>query len=200
MAVYYYNGDKILAPFTIVSNRPVFASDTVSLKHIRVAQEAQRWELGFNTLGKDTVANAFLELIGEIEAPSTMVMPQFPEVDSASTATGVATASSAHSAGSSLVSLDASFASGFLPKGSFVKFAGHNKVYILQSDLDFDSASTVNAEIYPNLTIDVALGSSLGYGKDCKLTYFRDIDNLQGVTFADGLLASQGTINLIEAL
>jgi len=201
MAVYYYNGDKILAPFSIISNKPVFASDTVSLKHIRSAQTSQRWEISFNTVNSGTAADALLNLLTDMDQASTMVMPQLPEVDSASTATGPVTVSITGSTGNSSLELDTSLASGFLPKGSFVTFGSHPKVYLLQNDLDFDNElDTVTAEIYPNLTVETTFGFSLNYGANCNLAYYRDINNTQGITFSDGVLANQGTVTLIEAL
>jgi hypothetical protein len=32
------------------------------------------------------------------------------------------------------------------------------------------------------------------------IRYFRGVDNLRGITFSDGVLASPGTIEIIEAL
>jgi len=201
MAVYYYNGDKILAPFSIISNKPVFASDTVSLKHIRSAQTSQRWEISFNTVNSGTAADALLNLLTDMDQASTMIIPQLPEVDSSSTATGTATVLINSSTGNSVLELDTSLASGFLPKGSFISFESHSKVYLLQNDLDFDNElDTVIASIYPNLTVETSSGSVVNYGANCSLHYYRDINSTQGITFSDGVLANQGTVTLIEAL
>ena len=199
MAVYYYNGDKILAPFKIVSNKPVFASDTVSLKHIRASQRSQRWELSFNTLSKETTADAFIGILSDMDSKSSMVMPQFPEVYNSTTADGIIFVSNNYADNTSVLELDASSATGILPKGSFITFSNHSKVYVVKEEVDF-SSSAATISIYPPLVSSVNGGTQINYLNNCLIQYYRDINNMQGVTFSDGILANQGTVTLIEAL
>lgn len=199
MAVYYYNGDKILAPFKIVSNKPVFASDTVSLKHIRASQRSQRWELSFNTLSKETTADAFIGILSDMDTKSSMVMPQFPEVYNSTTVDGIISVNNNYADNTSVLELDASNASRILPKGSFITFANHSKVYAVKEEVDF-SSSIATMSIYPALVSSVANGTQINYLDNCVIQYYRDINNMQGVTFSDGILANQGTVTLIEAL
>lgn len=200
MAVYYYKGDKILAPFKIISNRPTFASDTVSLKHIRVAQEAQRWELSFNTLTKENAANSFLGILEDMEERGQMIMPQFPEVAKATTASGNFGVETSVASNTSTLQINTDLGSGFLPKGSFIKFSNHDKVYVTRNDLDVDSATPQELNIYPALTSNLSAFTEIEYGSNCIISYYRDINNIQGITFTDGVLADQGTVTLIEAL
>lgn len=201
MAIYYYNGDEILVPFSIISNKPVFASDTVSLKHFRLQQSAQRWELNFSTLSKENSANSLLGVLEDMENRNTMIMPQLPEVNKRMTLTGGIILQSTVNANSESIILPTDNASGLLPKGSFIKFSNHDKVYITKNDLDFSTASpTLQLEIYPKLVNNVTAGSSLNFGSNCIISYYRDINNTQGITFSDGVLSNQGTVTLIEAL
>lgn len=201
MATYYYNGDEILVPFTVVSNKPVFASDTVSLKHVRSQQSAQRWELSFSTISKENSANSLLSVLNEMDNRNTMIMPQLPEVNKLNTLQGAITVNLSANQNSESITLSNISSLGFLPKGSFINFSNHDKVYITKNDLNFDNSGTpVVLNIYPKLVSNVPLGNSLLFGNNCIFSYYRDINNIQGITFSDGLLSNQGTITLIEAL
>ena len=199
MAKYYYNGNAIVTPFTVISNKPVFASDTVSLKHIRSQQSAQRWELQFNIITNDNVANTLISVLDEMEAVSTMIMPQLPEVDAAATNTGVATLSVLGEVNDSIISLDTSTCTGLLPKGSFVKLGTHSKIYIVKADVDMTGA-TASMNIYPQLTVESIVGTSLQTGASVLLPYYRDVNTLSGVRYMDGVLADVGPTTVIEAL
>ena len=195
---YYYEGEVILAPFTIASNRPVYDVDTVSLIKQRATQSAQRWELRFSTVSTETV-NRFINAIDEVTTTHTFIMPQFMSVVEARTVTTSPNLDSAASAGVSSVVLDTGASFGFLPKGSFIKFSNHDKVYVTTADADFSSGSSTTVSIFPELKKPVATTDTLLSGDDCVLTYYKDTNNIQGITFSDGILVS-GTISLIEAL
>jgi len=77
------------------------------------------------------------------------------------------------------------------PKGAFVT-GSNNKVYMVKADAS--SISTSN--LYPTPP------SGLTYSTVANATirYFRSIDSMRGVTFNDGILATAGTIDIIEAL
>jgi len=200
MAKYYYNGNVIVTPFSIVTNQPIFSADTVSLKHIRSQQIAQRWELQFNVITNDNVATTLLGVLDEMNLKGQMQMPQLPEVDAASTGSGTAAVTgTAIPVSSSSVLLDSTAASGVLPAGSFVKFSNHDKVYILKSNLDMDGVSA-SAEVYPKTVLELSIGTTLQFGQDCLFKYYRDINGMNGIRFLDGVLADPGTVNLIEAL
>lgn len=202
MAVYYYQGMPILAPFTITSNEPFFDVETISLKRQRVSQGYQRWELSFNVQPDKTQPQDLLVdmLVNDQAGATTMIMPQFKEVSDTSTATGSASVAVAGVVGDSSVSLTTSSASGTLPKGSFISFNNHDKVYILTADMDM-SGATATANIYPNLKFAMPITTTtLEFGDSCLLTYYRDINTLTSIQFTDGILASPGLINLFEAV
>jgi len=209
MAVYYYNGAKILAPLSITSNRPIYDAETISLKKIRASQNHQRWELSFECVANDNAGDTFIDSIKDLTSSSSMPMPQIKEVEDASNLRGTALVASDVVAGDSSVPiLKDNNISGILKKGSFIKFGNYPKVYVLTDDLNMntpDNNGQYVAKIFPNLVLGVSVSGAVGarelnYGTACEITYFKDVTNLQGITFSDGILANMGTINLIEAL
>ena len=201
MSVYYYEGAKILAPLTITSNEPMFDVDTVSLKKQRASQNAQRWEVSFNTIAEpDTQVDLFISSVDNLDVVSTMVMPQLPKVDELNTLTNTSTAvSGSFSAGVSGVTLSAAITTGLLPKGSFINFSNHSKVYVTTSDTTFTSG-TADVSIYPSLRASIDSTHIMRTTSECLFTYLRSIDQQTGITFTDGVLSNVGTIDLIEAL
>jgi len=77
------------------------------------------------------------------------------------------------------------------PKGAFVT-GSNNKVYMIKSD----ASSVVESNLYPTPP------SGLTYSTVANATirYYREVTNLRGITFNDGILASPGNIEIIEAL
>jgi len=77
------------------------------------------------------------------------------------------------------------------PKGAFVT-GSNNKVYMVKAD----ASSVVESNLYPTPP------SGLTYStvSNATIRYFRRVDNLRGITFSDGVLASPGSIDIIEAL
>jgi len=77
------------------------------------------------------------------------------------------------------------------PKGAFVT-GSNNKVYMIKAD----AASVVDSNLYPTPP------SGLTYStvSNATIRYYREVTNLRGITFNDGILASPGTIDIIEAL
>jgi len=192
---YYFKGAKILAPLSITSNEPVYDVDTVSLSKQRATQGAQRWEVAFTTATSDaTEADMLVGVIDSITAAETMVMPQLPSVARLNTA-GVSLVVSANaSGGASTVTV---VSDGIISKGSFIKFSNHDKVYLVTADV---AAGTVPVSIYPSLRSAVTTAHTMNTGASVSLSYYRDVSNLRGLTFTDGILSSTGTINLIEAI
>ena len=211
MTAYYYKGSPILAPLTIESNQPIYVSDTVSLKQIRTAMNAQRWEVSFDTATNDNAVELLIASCDGQSNVSTMIMPQLKEVDDAYTADSDSGSTNgpllfshgAHAAGDDTITLSRLEGVGFLPKGSFIKFSNHNKVYLLKTDVDLDSmtlSTYVDVEIYPSLRVSVADSIQMKIGSECTISYFPSIDNQKGITYQDGVLASPGTTTIIEAL
>ena len=196
---YYFKGAKILAPLSITSNEPVYDVDTVSLSKQRATQGAQRWEVAFTTATSDaTEADMLVGVIDSITAAETMIMPQLPSVLKANTSSVVLPINAGASGGASTVTV---VSDGIISKGSFIKFSNHDKVYLVTADV---AAGTVPVSIYPSLrsavTTSHTLYTSNAGASSVSLRYYRDVSNLRGLTFTDGILSSTGTVNLVEAL
>ena len=193
MSVYYYKGQPIVAPFKITSNHPSWNAESVSLRLHRLEQEAQRWELSFTVQASTGLANYLTDLVAGFGLPQTMIMPQLAEVEKRNTssernATGTA-------GGDSPISMTGS---GLLPKGSFIQFANHPKIYITLADLNGPGS----VAIYPRLRTNVS-STAVRHAKSTvkpMLSYFENIDNLRGISFSDGVLMDAGTIDLYEAV
>jgi len=207
MTAYYYQGSPILAPLSITSNQPMFSIDTVSLKQSRTAQNSQRWELSFDVLTNDNAVNLLLSSIDNLSSAQTMVMPQLKEVDDATTIANdtdgtelFISATGVEPAGETTINLTRTAGQGLLPKGSFVKFSNHNKIYILKTEINFDTFTSGNVEIYPSLRVATAVNTEMLVGAEAILRYYTSIDNASGITYSDGILASPGKIDIVEAL
>ena len=192
---YYFNGAKILAPFSVTSNEPVYDVETISLSKQRASQGAQRWELAFNTVTSDaTEADVLIGVATGLATADTMPMPQLPSVDRLNTIGASRAITSNAAAGVSSVTINSD---GVLSKGSFIKFSNHAKIYMVTADV---AAGVVAVPIYPQLRTAVTTAHTFKTGSSATLTYYRDVSNLRGLTFTDGILSSVGTINLVEAI
>ncbi len=201
MTVYYFEGSPIVAPLTIESNEPVFVADTVNLKQQRASQSAQRWELSFQIQTKDIEEDYFVGIVTNINTAKTMVMPQLLAVDKKVTVTTNGSAN-ATSAGASTITVNFSAAERLLPKGSFIKFSNHSKIYMVTANVTTQT-TPVSVSIYPELKQTISAGTTVYHpGSSIKptLQYYRDLETLQGITYEDGVLINPGTIRLIEAL
>jgi len=198
---YFYQGAEILAPITISSNEPHFDMTTVSLKTQRASQDHQRWELSFNVLSdQDKAAELFLSTIVNFDTSDIMIMPQLVKEGNNNSLSNT-TVGSTTAAGASSIEIDnSSNVTGSLPKGSFIKFSNHSKVYITTNDLSLEGTSNQTLNFYPNLISAVPNLTALNTGDSCVISYFKSIDNQMGITYTDGILSNIGTVNLIEAL
>jgi hypothetical protein len=132
---------------------------------------------GVTTSGTEGQAGATVTIVVSGSAPSTLYYycanhSNMGGVVNVSNATGVA-----------------------YPKGAFVTGSvtgSNNKVYMVKSD----AASVVASNLYPTPP------SGLTYSTVANATirYYREVSDLRGITFNDGILASPGTISIIEAL
>jgi hypothetical protein len=194
-----------VAPLTIESNEPIFSADTVNLKQQRVSQGAQRWELSFQIQTKDNEEELLVGMVTGVSASKSMVMPQLNSVNTKTKATNDATVFTTTSIVGS-TSLFVNFAQAgalLLPKGSFIKFSGHSKIYMITEDVTTHLNLNRNVKFYPSLTNAVVAGEIMYHaGSVIKPTiqYYRDLETLQGIIYDDGVLVNPGTIRLLEAL
>lgn len=190
----YENGKviaKFAAPMTVKSNQPVSVSDTLSLSRQISRRAAQRWEITSNLMPlSDDAQDLFVSLVTKGFSETVQVlMPQNYGVIKKRTNSETGTASG--NKDGTQVNINVS---GLLPKGSFVKFDSHSKVYITTNDV---SGSGV-VGVFPPLRAAV---SGTVYCKDNVLmNCFYDTDTVSGMVYSDGILMDMGTVTLIERL
>lgn len=192
----YENGKVIArftAPMTVRSNQPVFVSDTLSLKRFISRRSAQRWEIetGLEPL-TSSAGDLFVNLVTKGYSETvTVLMPQNYGVKHNRTLSST-TVTATGTAGASSVTVAAN--TGFIPKGTFVKFNSHSKIYMTTSD----RSTNGTVSIYPPL---VANASGTMYcGDDVQLSCLYDTDVVSGMIYSDGIQMDVGTVRLVEKL
>jgi hypothetical protein len=192
----YENGEVIArftTPLTIKSNQPVFVSDTLSLKRFISRRSAQRWEIDaglepLTTDAQDLMVNLVTKGYSETV---TVIVPQNYGVVKARTASGTPVVSGV--AGQSQVVISSGL-SGLLPKGTFVKFSNHSKVYMTTANLTGNGVLT----LFPPLVSNVAGGMT--YEDNVQMGCLYDTDVISGMVYSDGILMDTGQIRLLEKL
>lgn len=191
----YENGEVIArftAPLTVKSNQPVFVSDTLSLKRFITRRSAQRWEIeaGLEPLTSSAqdlmvnlVTNGYSETV-------TVVVPQNYGVIKARTHTSELNA--AGTTGSTQISVDNN--NGFLPKGTFVKFSSHSKIYMTTSNRDGNGL----VNVYPPLHTSVS--GAMHCRDDVLMSCLYDTDVVSGMVYSDGIMMDVGSVRLVERL
>lgn len=193
----YENGEviaKFVAPMTIKSNHPISISDTLSLKMQATRRAVQRWEISTNLEPLSSKAqDLFVNLISKgLSETVTVLVPQNYGAKLERTASGGSPTGSG-SLGATQISV--SGLSGYLPKGTFIKFANHSKIYLTTGNIT--NSGTVG--IYPAL--QTAVSSSIFTFKDDVLMNCRyGTETTIGMTYSDGILMDLGTVTLIEKL
>jgi len=202
---YTFQGQDIVAPFRLSSNEPVFSTDSIALKVRRVKQGAQRWEMEFNVTMTDA-SSTFADMVTTFHDQITFEMPQLNvrgEVISSGTCTDALTIQSASAAGDSTIPLTGMTVGTTINKGRFIKFSNHHKVYLVTETVTAQTSVVPILNIYPSLRTPVPTSTSVLYRDvvdSIPFRAYRDVTNIQGITYTDGILSDMGTINLIEAL
>jgi len=199
MSKYYFEGSPILAPLTIQSTDVVVSSETVTLKRLIHKTDAQRWDLSFGIVTNDNEDAIFLAMLENAYTVKTMDMPQLKKVDDTTTMTGSLSVSVNYVAGATSIQAN-NTSGGVLPKGSFIQFANHTKVYVVKSDYLTNGSSLA---IYPALKQDVSGSTLVYYGNFStkpQLSYLRDDSELSGITYSDGILVSIGAVTIKEVV
>ena len=184
---------QFVAPVSVISNKPVYASDTLSLSRPTNSRTAQRWEIETRLEPLSSSANdLFVNLVinGYSEAVQ-VVMPQNYGVIKNRTSTSTGTVNT-HSAGTNVVSITSP---GYMPKGTFIRFSNHTKIYMTVTDHNSGSVT-----IYPALTDGVTNGNTVYRGDDVIGTFVYDFDTITGMAFTDGILQDVGIVKLLEYL
>jgi hypothetical protein len=191
-----YEGGKVIAkfvaPVSVRSNQPVFASDTLSLKRYVSKRPAQRWEIETRLEPlSHSAEDLFVDLISKgYSSPTTVTTPQNYGASRKLTGSNSPTATGA--VGASLISVTNT---GFIPKGTYIRFSNHSKVYLTLANRD--NSGTVS--IFPALRAAVSNTTFL-CKDDVIMTCFYDLDTIIGMSYVDGILMDLGTIKLVESV
>jgi len=182
---------RFVAPMGVKSNVPVFASDTLSLSRPTSARTAQRWEietrlepLSFNAqdLFVNLVVNGYTGVV-------QVLMPQnYGAIQARGTTSG-----GTGSGGVDATTITISGMSGLMPKGTFVRFSNHNKVYMTTSD----RSGNGSVGIFPALRTSIS-GTTMDNGDDVLGNFRYDFDTVTGMSFTDGVLQDVGIVKLVE--
>jgi len=188
---------RFVAPLSIRSNKPSFISDSMSLKRVVSERPAQRWEITTNLEPLTSSANDLFVMLVTTGLTSILniLVPQnigvIRERELGFNADAVAQGN-----------LDAStvvlttFTD--IPKGTFIKFEGQNKVYMTTTDKNYASGATVG--IYPPLRATVSSSTPFKWQDDVEMRVFLDNETAIGMSFTDGILMDNGEVRFVEAL
>ena len=192
------DGSTVIAgfvvPLQVKNNKPSFNNDTFSLKRVVKKRTAQRWEIEtrLEPLGREA-NDLFVHLVFNSDTEVfDILMPQNYGVTLKRTSSSTPTATGASGASSVVVASN----SGLIPKGTFIKFTNHPKVYLTMSDLTGNGALS----IYPPLRVAVPALTGFAHRDDVKMSCRYDTDTLSGMEYQDGILMDIGTVKLVEAI
>jgi hypothetical protein len=206
MATYYFEGYPIVAPFSIESIRVILNSETATGKIFRRVGEGQRWDLSFGVITNNP-EDLFISMLSNITTTNSMVMPQMKTVDDLLTGIGgypttVITASvGTVSCVINTVGLASYSGNKVIPKGAFIQFANHNKIYVVTSEVVEGTNTTVN--FFPPLQANVSSSTAVKLPNTPQkptLEYKRSVDQVSGISYSDGILVNAGTITLQEVV
>jgi hypothetical protein len=193
-----YDGTKVIARFTtpmsVVSNVPVFASDTMSLKHSVGKRAAQRWEITTNLEPLVNDANTLFAMMvtnGTFQ-PFSVVVPQNYGALKLRVVSGSIPVMSG-SADSTVISVGGNTGN-YIPVGTMVRFgSAHTKVYMTTSALNGNGT----VSIFPKLRVGLT-NATLYWKNDVIAPFYFDPSTLIGMSYTDGIVMDNGEIKLLE--
>ena len=199
MAGIYSGGNiiaRFVAPMSVISNKPIFTSDTLSLKRNAVSRSAQRWEITTNVEPLTTTANDLFALLvmNGFTTPITIHTPQnygvmFNRVLKVSSPLGTGVQ------GATTVTVTGNSSSEFWPIGTLVKFASDTKIYMLTAPLTGNGTAFVFPPLRTTFTSQV-----IKYADDVPMQVYFDTDTIIGMGYVDGILMDNGTLKFVEAV
>lgn len=182
-----------VAPMSVISNQPAFATDSLSLKRQTVSQEAQRWEITTNLAPSNNSADFLIHSV--VNGYQNVFQIEMPQVYRQNGKTTSTTCSSNLNAvkGATQVSVTTNK---IIAKGEFIQFQNHSKVYLVTSERDKDGFLS----IYPSLRQDVPASTVVIFGDNVRMSVRYELDTALGITYVDGIMSDPGSVKLIEAL
>ncbi len=187
---------RLTAPLSLVSRVPVDAHDSLALRRSARAEAAQRWELetGLEPLSASGQA-AFNEFVRRgLSDEYRVLLPQSVGVVLRRThSPGKVLLSGAGAAGSWTLALASN--DGLMPRGTMFRLGNGTKVYTTLEDL----SGPGSVRVFPQLRTD-ADATYLYRWDDVVMVCHADVDTVQGMHFADGILMSVDRIRFVESV
>ena len=186
------------APLTIISNKPTYTSETLTLRRRSIYTDIQRWEIQTGMAPVDNGAEMLVHntITGYTESFYVRMPQVFRKTSISNKLNPTVTVGVAPQ--STVIVLNG-LGNNVLPVGEFIKFAGHPKVYMVK-----ESSKTVNnlneITIFPPLMKNLANDEAVSYGDHVTMLAKYGEDTKIGISYIDGILASIDSISLIEAL
>jgi hypothetical protein len=182
-------------PLSIVSNQPAYISDTLSLKRKTNSQKVQRWEISAEIVPTNDSPNFLVHSV--TKGFTEVFYLRMPQVYSPTKISQSLNLILTNTALAGATTINITNALNVNLTGQFINFSGTSKVYLITSNGDdLGNNLTISPPLLTNISSTTAIISG-----DKVTMYARYDENTQlGITYIDGVLASQGAINFIEAL
>lgn len=185
------------APINIISNQPVFKTETVNLRQIVSSFNVHRWELEANILPTNNSSNFLVHSVSKGYAQTIYLrMPQVYRnglILSDVAAITVGTGGAVKGASTFLVQNNATKR---IAEGEFINIGAATKVYLVISTTTDGSSITV----YPALRAAINLNDNIAYGSKCSMAARYDTASQLGIKYKDGILSDPGSIRFVEVI
>jgi hypothetical protein len=196
---------SFVVPLTVKSNQPVFVSDTLSLKRAIQRRSSQRWEIETRLSPlKESANDLMVNFITKgFDTIHQIIVPQNYAVFTKTTAAGLVQTDSVNrvaGVNQLAIAMTAINAGKLIPKGAFIKFANHSKIYMVIENCSMSASQVTALKIFPQLRQAVPAGTLITYSDDVRMSVRYDTEVVTGMVYEDGLLMDNGVIKLIEAL
>ena len=193
-----FDGERVIArfvaPASVSSNVPVTSTDAVSMDRYSRVVAAQRWEITARLEPLKEGAQALateLALKGLSEAVQVVVPQNYGVIRRRQGSLSKILLTNAGAKGQSWV--DVPGYSGLMPRGTFVRFGNHSKVYMLVDDFSGGGG----AFVFPPLREDLD-STYMYFGDDVLMECLFDRETVQGMRYRDGILMDVDEVRLVE--
>lgn len=139
-----YPTDPGFESIEITDNEAVFMSEAQSLQTNARSIDGHRWEISGTypllTRAQAATVMAYIKSVRGSSSTFTLVLPEYSNANG--TVSGTVLANGAAAAGATSVTIDG--ITGQINAGDFVKFANHNKVYMVTADRNGAGAMSIS--------------------------------------------------------
>ena len=192
-------GTVFAAPLSVISNQPVFISDTASLKQIVTSQNVQRWEIEANTVPTND-SSLFLthSVVNGYNNPVYVRMPQVYRFGATLLNVGyIFLTTGTIPALSSTLNIVGGGVNGIV-SGDFINFSNHTKVYLITA-VSYTNSTNTQITVFPPVSVAVT-STNIKFGMLTTMYARYDPSTTLGIKYVDGILSDPGSVKLIEAI